>query len=135
MAFRAERIRLKGVINSDEEIVASDLLHEIKEYPDLSRPPILVVTDRAIYVLTSGREKGVLGIPFSNLVRVGRRSTLLQGEIQLVARDSDGSLTTVTCVFHPRDRKERTGDLITECFFGRVTKDTIEDPPEPHESE
>lgn len=130
MGFGVERRRLSGVIEPDEEILGSDLLDKIMEFPELSRPPVLVVTNRAIYVLTSGIERGVLGIPFSNLTGVGRKSTILQSEIQLIARDSDDSVTRITCVFHPRDRKERTGDLITERFFGRVTKDTTKDLPE-----
>jgi hypothetical protein len=129
MAFGAERRRLKGIMTPVEEIVASDLRYGIKEWSNLSRPPALVVWDRAIYVLTSVREKSVLGIPFNILAGVGRRSTMLQSEIHLITRESDGSLVTVTCVFHPRGRRQRTGDLITEHFFGRVTKDTEIDPP------
>jgi hypothetical protein len=120
------------VIGADEAILGSDLLDSIKELPELSKPPILVVTNRAIYVLTSGREKGVLGIQFDSLVGVVRRSTLLQSEIELVARESNDSITRMTCVFHPRDRHERTGALITERFFGRVTRNTdsdVEDQP------
>lgn len=46
-AFGAERRRLKDVLNTDEEILGSDLLHAIKKLPELSKPPLLVVTNRA----------------------------------------------------------------------------------------
>jgi hypothetical protein len=80
MPYGAERRRLRGVIESGEAILGSDLLSKIKELPNLSRPPVLVVTNRAIYVLTSGRGKGILGIPFDNLTGVNRKSTLLPRE-------------------------------------------------------
>jgi hypothetical protein len=131
MAFGAERRRLKGIIGQDETILASDLLGGIKEWPHLSRPPVLVVTDKSIYVLLSGAEKGVYAVPFNELAGVGRRSGLFGGEIQLILREDNGQITTITCKFHPRDRHEQTGDQITEHYFGRVIKDTERDPPEP----
>lgn len=131
MAFGAERHRLKGIIERDETILASDLLDGVKEWPETSRPPVLVVTDKSIYVLLSGPDKGVYSIPFNELNGVGRRSGLFGGEIQLILREDNGQITTITCKFHPRDRHERTGDLITEHYFGRVIKDTEKDPPEP----
>jgi hypothetical protein len=131
MAFGAERHRLRGIIGRDETILASDLLGGIKEWPRLSRPPVLVVTDTSIYVLLSGLDKGVYSIPFNELAGVGRRSGPFGGEIQLILREDNGLITTITCEFHPRDRHERTGDLITERYFGRVIKDTEQDPPEP----
>jgi len=131
MAFGAEQRRLRGIMRPGEQILASDLLHEVVEWPRLSRPPVLVVSDLAVYFLTSGREKGVLGIPFTNLKSVRRRSNTFQRDMQLVASDSDGSLTTVTCIFQGRDRHGLTGDLITERFFGHVVKNTEGVPPTP----
>ena len=134
MGFRAERRRLRDVMEPEEEILASDLLHGVREWRDLSRPPVLVVTNTSIYLLLSGSEKGVFAVPFNELAGVGRRPKFLNlGELQLIMREPDGSLATVTCLYNPRDRYELTGDLITEHFFGRVIKDTTTEFPKAKE--
>jgi hypothetical protein len=125
MAFRAEQRRHKRLLSPGEEILASDLLGGIHEMPHLSRPPVLVVSDQAIYILLSGREANELRIEFDQLAGVGRKSNIFIREIQLILKGDDGrAASALTCAFHPRDRHGLTGDLITERFFGRVIKDT-----------
>ena len=130
MAFGAERKRLRDVLSPGENILASDMLGGVRELPTLSRPPVLVVTDMGIYLIVSGRESEVRKISFDDLAGVGRKTTLFGRELQLILHDGD-ALTALTCLFHPRDRRGLTGDLITERFFGHVVKDTTAEFPNP----
>jgi hypothetical protein len=120
MAFRAETKRLRGELRPGEQILASDIL-AIKERPDLTgmSRPVLVVTDLAIFVMLSGRQRSIMRIDFDELRDVGRKSGILD-ELQLIHVNGD----VLTFKFDHRDHKQLTADLITERFFGRVIKDT-----------
>lgn len=73
-------------------------------------------------MILSGREKGVIQIPFEDLAGIGRKMfTLLGLELQLILHDGDG-VAAFTCVY--RGGSGLTGDLITERFFGHVVMDT-----------
>ena len=129
MAFRAEKRLLKHALSPGENILASDILAAIRELPKLSRPAVIVVTDMGIHLILSGGESEVRSIWFDQLAGVARKTTPSGRELQLILGDGDAS-TALTCVFHPRDRKELTGDLITRRFFGHVVKDTTVEFPD-----
>ncbi|MFZ2059251.1 MAG: hypothetical protein WAV54_17770 [Acidimicrobiales bacterium] len=129
MAFRAEKRLLKHALSPGENILASDILGGIRELPKLSEPAVIVVTDMGMHLILSGRESEVRSISFDELAGVARKTTPSGRELQLIFGDGDAS-TALTCVFHPRDRKELTGDLITRRFFGHVVKDTTVEFPD-----
>jgi len=120
VAFRAETKRLRGELRPGEQILASDILY-IKERPDLTglSRPVLVVTDMAIFVILSGRQRSVMRVDFDELRGVGRKSGILD-ELQLIHVNGD----VLTFKYDDRDHKQLTADLITERVFGRVIKDT-----------
>jgi hypothetical protein len=123
MSFRAERKRLRDTLHPGEEILASDPLCTIDERPELTvlAHPVLVVTDRSIYLILSGKEQEVTAIDFDQLVGVQRTDDPVPGStLQLTG--SDGRVLTLT--YEPRRRRQDTADRITERFFGRVVKDT-----------
>jgi len=119
VAFRAEYSRLRDILQPGESILASDLLGGCREFPNLSRPPVFVVTDLSMYLLLSGRDKDVFQMEFSDLAGVGRR-WLLTREMQLIFKNN----YVLNLIYHPRDQLGRTADLVTERFFGHVVKDT-----------
>jgi hypothetical protein len=119
MAFRAEKSRLRNALRPGETIIASDLLSLWFERHDLERPPVLVVTDLAIYVILSGRQREVSRIDFDALVGVGRFGPY--GNRLRLSLDSGEALTFW---YNRRDRHCVTADLITERFFGVVIKNT-----------
>jgi hypothetical protein len=116
-------------LNPGETILASDLLGGIVELPGLSRPPILVVSDEAMYIILSGKDKAEQRIEFDDLVAVARRTDFTTRAIVLAVRDESGSPRSLSCVFHRRDHHGRTGDLITQRYFGRIVKDTTVEEP------
>jgi hypothetical protein len=125
MPFRSERKRLKDTLEPGEEILASDPLCTIDERPELTvvSHPVLVVTDRCIYLILSGKQQQVTRLDFDALVAVHRRDDPIPGST-LRLRMNDGQVLTLT--YEPRARRQDTADLITERFFGRVVKDTAE---------
>lgn len=120
VSFSAEERRLRDVLQPGETILASDVLGGCRELPNLHRPPVLVVTDRDMYLLLSGRDEDIIEMPFESLAGVGRRTTPLGRELQLIFKNNE----VFNFTFHHRDRRGLTGDLITERFFGRVVKET-----------
>ncbi len=110
VAFRAERKRFQHLLRPGEVILASDLLAGIM--PILTAlPPVLVVSDQAVYVVLSGRDKAEVRIRFDEVLtmRRGRRA------ITLVLRDNENEEgTELTCVPNPRDHRFRTAALIAE---------------------
>jgi len=122
MAFRAEKSRLRHALRPGETILASDLLGLWLQRPNLDRPPVLVVTDMAIYLILSGRDREVSRIDFDALVGVGRRGRYGR-QFQLMLDSGE----VLTFQYHPRDRHGRTADLITERFFGHIVKNTEDD--------
>ena len=129
MTFRAERKRLRDILHSGEEIQASDPLCAVEERPELTvvAHPLLVVTDRSVYLILSGKQPEVSRIDLDTLVEVTRTEDPVPGStLRLTA--NDGAVLTLT--YEPRTRQHHTADLITKHFFGRVVNDTVVgDPP------
>jgi hypothetical protein len=125
MAFRSERKRLKDTLQPGEDILASDPLCTIDERPELTvvSHPVLVVTDRSIYLILSGKEQEVSRIDFDTVVEVHRKDDPVPGSTLRLAM-GDGQVLTLT--YEPRSRQQHTADLITERFFGRVVKNTTD---------
>lgn len=136
MAFRTERHRLRGVLEPGEEILGSDFVtvsvfdpHGTAE-PAIAMLPggvkggmILIVSDRDLYVVFRG---GLISAPLDRIATVGRKrrpdSRITPAQVQVGF--PDGSFWNLT--YDIRSRTQVTGDIITECFFGRVIDDTIE---------
>ena len=128
MSFRAERKRLRDTLQPGENIRARDPLCTIDERPELTvlAHPVLIVTDRSIYLILSGKEQEIIGIDFDHLVEVQRTDDPVPGStLRLTAHG--GQVWTLT--YEPRSRRHDTADLITERFFGRVVKDTADETP------
>jgi hypothetical protein len=123
MSFRAERKRLRDTLQPGEEILARDPLCTIDERPQLTvlAHPVLVVTNRSIYLILSGKEQEITGIDLDHLVDVQRTDDPVPGST-LRLTGGDGRVLTLT--YEPRSRQQDTADLITERFFGHVVKDT-----------
>jgi hypothetical protein len=131
VGFRAERKRLHDELQADEEILASDPLALIEERPELDvlAHPVFVVTTRSVFVILSGTFQGVRRIDFDHIAAVERRlDRKLGNTLRLTMADGD----VLTCVYEPRVQNQATADLITERFFGRIIKDTVQErvPPE-----
>jgi hypothetical protein len=128
VSFRSERRRLRDTLQPGEEILASDALCTIDERPELTvlAHPVLVVTDRSIYLTLSGKEQAITAIDFDALVDVQRTDDPVPGST-LRLTGHDGQVLTLT--YEPRSRRQDTADLITERFFGRVVRDTAEETP------
>jgi hypothetical protein len=127
--FRAERKRLRHLLRPGEEILASDHLCAVEERPELTvvSHPLLVVTDRSVYLILSGQQPEMGRIDLDALVEVTRTEDPVPGSTLRLAAN-DGAVLTLT--YEPRTRRHDTADLITKHFFGRVIKDTaVVDPP------
>src|SRR5580692_7455872 len=123
MSFRAERKRLRDTLQPGEEILASDPLCTIDERPELTvlAHPVLVVTDRSVYLILSGKEQEITAVELDALVDVQRTDDPVPGST-LRLTGPDGQVLTLT--YEPRSRRQDTADRITERFFGRVVRDT-----------
>jgi hypothetical protein len=128
VSFRAERKRLRDTLHPGEEILASDPLCTIDERPELTvlSHPVLVVTDRSIYLILSGREREVTRIAFDELAGVQRTDDPVPGSTLRLTMN-DGQVLTLT--YEPRSRRQDTADLITQRVFGRVAKNVSEENP------
>jgi hypothetical protein len=128
MSFRAERKRLRDTLQPGEEILARDPLCTIDERPELTvlAHPVLVVTDRSIYLILSGKEQEITAIALDALVGVERTDDPVPGSTLRLTMPGDQVLTLT---YEPRSRRQDTADRITERFFGRVVKDTSEETP------
>jgi hypothetical protein len=127
MSFRAQRKQLKDSLRSGEEILAVDALSTIEERPELTvlSHPVLVVTTMSVYLILSGRPPEVTRIDFDSLAGVERTDDPKPGSTLRLILDG-GDVMTFT--YEPRSRQQVTADLITERFFGRVVKDTTDEP-------
>jgi hypothetical protein len=130
MSFRAQRKRLRDTLRSGEEILASDALCTIDERPELTvvSHPVLVVTNMSAYLILSGKQQEVSRIDFESLADVKRSDNPIPGSTLPLIMD-DGKVLTFT--YEPRARQQITADLITERFFGRIVKDTTDEPSPP----
>jgi hypothetical protein len=127
MSFRAQRKRLRDSLRPGEEILAVDALCTIEERPELTvlSHPVLVVTTMSVYLILSGRQQEVSRIDFDSLVGVERTDdTKLGSTLRLIMDGGD----VMTFTYEPRSRQQVTADLITERFFGRIVKDTTDEP-------
>ena len=81
MSFRAQRRRLRDSLRPGEEILARDPLCTIEERPELTvlAHPVLVVSDRSIYLILSGKEQEVTRIDYDALVGVQRTDDPVPG--------------------------------------------------------
>jgi hypothetical protein len=127
MSFRAQRKRLRDGLRSGEEILAVDALCTIEERPELTvlSHPVLVVTTMSVYLILSGRQQEVSRIDFDSLAGVERTDDPIPGSTLRLIMDG-GDVMTLT--YEPRSRLQVTADLITERFFGRIVKDTTDEP-------
>jgi hypothetical protein len=127
MSFRAQRRQLRNSLRSGEEILAVDALCTIEERPELTvlSHPALVVTTMSVYLILSGRPPEVSRIDFDSLAGVERTGDTKRGTTLRLTMDG-GDVMTFT--YEPRSRQQVTADLITERFFGRIVKDTADEP-------
>ncbi len=116
MRFRAERKRLADALRANEEILASDPLAMIHERPDLNvlARPVLVVTDRSIFLILSGKQPEVSRIGLEVLAGVEREDDKKLGTtLRLTLIDGD----VRTFVYEPRAPSHLTADLIAGRFL------------------
>ncbi|HXQ59121.1 MAG TPA: hypothetical protein VN799_03455 [Acidimicrobiales bacterium] len=132
MGFRAEKKRLADALGAGEEILASDPLAMIEERPELNvlSRPVLVVTDRSIFLILSGKQPEVSRIGIDALAGVEREDDKKLGSTLRLTM-TDGEVRTF--VYEPRAPTQATADLITERFIGRNITDTSDTPSPPED--
>ncbi len=83
---------------------------------------IMIVTDRSVWIVNRFDK---VRASLDQLKGVGRKARVGSGryatpaQVQLIFDDAYWNID-----YDPRDSTQKTGDLITQRFFGRVIKDT-----------
>jgi hypothetical protein len=116
VSFRAERKRLAETLAADEEILARDPLSMIEERPELDvlSRPVLVVTNRSVFLILSGRRPEVTRLGLDALAGVERQDDKKLGNTLRLTM-TDGQVHTF--VYEPRALSHTTADLIAERFL------------------
>ena len=123
MAHTTGTGRSKFALVPGEQILACDVVGEIREHRRGPQLPVVTVTDLAVYlVIPEGRDV-VRRIDFTDVTAVGRKTTMVGRELQLIVREGQ-VFSSTTVVYLQFGGDSATADQITERFFGRVVQDT-----------
>jgi len=93
---------------------------------------VLIVTDRRVHVVAPG---GTISAPLEKLIGVGRKKRIGTGrhafpaQVQLIFPGN----AYWNLNYDPRAAAQKTRDLITKWFFGRVIADTTDEFPQPEQ--